>query len=155
MGLLRRTRTRNHREFPSHRPGTRTRPAPRTPGSGLRSSTFTPLPFGLTPFRATPGFNCQTASARSIASAWGVWDDPPGCTLTDEELEPPQFPALTHADRITPDVIAGKHVWHRKNCINCHTLLGEGAYYAPDLTKIADQRGTDEVIDYLLSGDQG
>ena len=28
-------------------------------------------------------------------------------------------------------VIAGKHVWHRKNCINCHTLLGEGAYYAP------------------------
>jgi nitric oxide reductase subunit C len=38
-------------------------------------------------------------------------------------------------------VIAGKHVWHRKNCINCHTLLGEGAYYAPDLTQIADQRG--------------
>jgi nitric oxide reductase subunit C len=52
-----------------------------------------------------------------------------------------QFPTLTHADRITPDVVAGKHVWHRKNCINCHTLLGEGAYYAPDLTKIADQRG--------------
>lgn len=52
-----------------------------------------------------------------------------------------QFPALTHADQITPEVIAGKHVWHRKNCINCHTLLGEGAYYAPDLTKITDQRG--------------
>lgn len=52
-----------------------------------------------------------------------------------------QVPALTHADRITPQVIAGKHVWHRKNCINCHTLLGEGAYYAPDLTKIAQQRG--------------
>lgn len=53
-----------------------------------------------------------------------------------------QFPALTHSDKITPDVIAGKHVWHRKDCINCHTLLGEGAYYAPDLTKIAQQRGT-------------
>lgn len=52
-----------------------------------------------------------------------------------------QVPALTHADQITPQVIAGKHVWHRKNCINCHTLLGEGAYYAPDLTKIAQQRG--------------
>ena len=38
-------------------------------------------------------------------------------------------------------MVAGKHVWHRKNCINCHTLLGEGAYYAPDLTKIAQQRG--------------
>ena len=52
-----------------------------------------------------------------------------------------KFAELTHADAITPDVIAGKHVWHRKNCINCHTLLGEGAYYAPDLTKITQQRG--------------
>ena len=49
-----------------------------------------------------------------------------------------RFAELTHADAITADVIAGKHVWHRKNCINCHTLLGEGAYYAPDLTKIGD-----------------
>lgn len=53
-----------------------------------------------------------------------------------------QFPELTHADQITPEVIAGKDVWHHKNCINCHTLMGEGAYYAPDLTKIAQQRGT-------------
>jgi nitric oxide reductase subunit C len=52
-----------------------------------------------------------------------------------------RFASLTHAEAITADVIAGKHVWHRKNCINCHTLLGEGAYYAPDLTKIAQQRG--------------
>ncbi|MBX6365323.1 MAG: c-type cytochrome [Gemmatimonadetes bacterium] len=52
-----------------------------------------------------------------------------------------QFPTLTHSDRITPAVIAGKHVWHRQNCVNCHTLLGEGAYFAPDLTKITQQRG--------------
>jgi nitric oxide reductase subunit C len=52
-----------------------------------------------------------------------------------------QFGKLTHSDKITPDVIAGKHVWHRKNCVNCHTLMGEGAYYAPDLTKITDLRG--------------
>ncbi len=60
-----------------------------------------------------------------------------------------QFAALTHADQITPEVIAGKHVWHRKNCINCHTLLGEGAYYAPDLTKIADQRGAPYLRAFL------
>jgi nitric oxide reductase subunit C len=60
-----------------------------------------------------------------------------------------KFPALTHADHITPDVIAGKHVWHRKDCINCHTLLGEGAYYAPDLTKIADQRGAPYLRSFL------
>jgi nitric oxide reductase subunit C len=52
-----------------------------------------------------------------------------------------QFAELTNEDQLTPQVISGKHVWHRKNCINCHTLLGEGAYYAPDLTKIAQQRG--------------
>ncbi len=60
-----------------------------------------------------------------------------------------QFPKLTHSDQITPDVIAGKHVWHRKNCINCHTLLGEGAYYAPDLTKIAEQRGAPYLRSFL------
>jgi nitric oxide reductase subunit C len=53
-----------------------------------------------------------------------------------------QFGRLTNADQITPAVIQGKHVWHRKDCINCHTLLGEGAYYAPDLTKITEHRGT-------------
>jgi nitric oxide reductase subunit C len=60
-----------------------------------------------------------------------------------------QFPRLTHADEITPAVIAGKHIWHRKNCINCHTLLGEGAYYAPDLTKIAQQRGAAYLRSFL------
>jgi len=29
----------------------------------------------------------------------------------------------------------GKLGVQAKNCINCHTLLGNGAYYAPDLTK--------------------
>ena len=60
-----------------------------------------------------------------------------------------QFPRLTHSDQITPAVIAGKRVWHQKNCINCHTLLGEGAYYAPDLTKITDQRGAAYLRSFL------
>ncbi len=60
-----------------------------------------------------------------------------------------RFGALTHAENITPDVIAGKHVWHRKNCINCHTLLGEGAYYAPDLTKITQHRGDAYLRQFL------
>ena len=29
----------------------------------------------------------------------------------------------------------GKITSQAKNCMNCHTLLGNGAYYAPDLTK--------------------
>ncbi|HJM59033.1 MAG TPA: cytochrome c, partial [SAR86 cluster bacterium] len=29
----------------------------------------------------------------------------------------------------------GKLTIQAKNCMNCHTILGNGAYYAPDLTK--------------------
>ncbi len=29
----------------------------------------------------------------------------------------------------------GKKTAQTRNCMNCHTLLGNGAYYAPDLTK--------------------
>jgi nitric oxide reductase subunit C len=32
-------------------------------------------------------------------------------------------------------VALGKKTTQAKNCMNCHTLLGNGAYYAPDLTK--------------------
>ncbi|HET8769392.1 MAG TPA: cytochrome c [Gemmatimonadaceae bacterium] len=60
-----------------------------------------------------------------------------------------QFAKLTNADAITPAVSAGKDVWHRNNCINCHTLLGEGAYYAPDLTKITQQRGEPYLTAFL------
>lgn len=52
-----------------------------------------------------------------------------------------QFDELTNAEMITPEVISGKHIWHKKNCVNCHTLMGEGAYYAPDLTEITLHRG--------------
>jgi nitric oxide reductase subunit C len=32
-------------------------------------------------------------------------------------------------------VSLGKLTTQAKNCMNCHTILGNGAYYAPDLTK--------------------
>jgi nitric oxide reductase subunit C len=60
-----------------------------------------------------------------------------------------QFDQLTHAQNITPAVLAGKEVWHRNNCVNCHTLFGEGAYYAPDLTKIAQHRGEAYLKAYM------
>ena len=60
-----------------------------------------------------------------------------------------QFPKLTNASAIDESVVAGKNVWHRRNCINCHTLLGEGAYYAPDLTQITRQRGAPYLREFL------
>ena len=60
-----------------------------------------------------------------------------------------QFPELTNAETITPEVTHGKDVWHKYNCINCHTLFGEGAYYAPDLTKITQHRGAAYLTAYM------
>lgn len=60
-----------------------------------------------------------------------------------------QFDKLTHAENITPAVIRGKDVWHKNNCINCHTVFGEGAYYAPDLTKITKHRGEAYLKAYM------
>jgi nitric oxide reductase subunit C len=52
-----------------------------------------------------------------------------------------QLPARTHAAAITDSVKRGKHLWEDNNCMGCHTLFGEGAYYAPELTKVFERRG--------------
>lgn len=65
-----------------------------------------------------------------------------------------QFPELTNAENITPEVTRGMDVWHEFNCINCHTLFGEGAYYAPDLTKIAQLRGRPYLEAYMRDPSQ-
>jgi nitric oxide reductase subunit C len=65
-----------------------------------------------------------------------------------------KFPTLTNSYDITEEVKKGKHVWHKYNCINCHTLFGEGAYYAPDLTKIAQHRGEAYLKAYMKDPSQ-
>ena len=52
-----------------------------------------------------------------------------------------QVPKLTNEHKLTAEVIRGKELWDSKNCMGCHTLLGEGAYYAPELTKVFERRG--------------
>jgi nitric oxide reductase subunit C len=42
---------------------------------------------------------------------------------------------------LTESVVRGKKIWEENNCMGCHTLLGEGAYYAPELTRVYDRRG--------------
>ncbi len=55
------------------------------------------------------------------------------------------FAALTHADALDAHVVAGKHAFERHNCNDCHTILGFGAYYAPDLTRAYARLGEDAV----------
>ena len=35
----------------------------------------------------------------------------------------------------------GKRVWEQKACINCHTILGEGAYFAPEVGNVMTRWG--------------
>ncbi len=51
------------------------------------------------------------------------------------------FPARANTGEITEGVAWGKKVFERHACIDCHTLLGEGAYYAPELGNVIDRRG--------------
>ena len=45
----------------------------------------------------------------------------------------------TNQENLTAEVVRGKEIWESNNCMGCHTLLGEGAYYAPELTKVVDR----------------
>ena len=52
---------------------------------------------------------------------------------------------------IPDDVARGKHIWEKNNCMGCHTIMGEGAYYAPELTNVIERRGEDYVKGVLQS----
>lgn len=55
------------------------------------------------------------------------------------------IPKQTNSDQINEQVKAGKKIWEQNNCMGCHTLFGEGAYYAPELTKVVEKRGKDWI----------
>ncbi len=42
----------------------------------------------------------------------------------------------TDSAALSDSVARGKAVWEKHACINCHTILGEGAYFAPELGNV-------------------
>lgn len=52
-----------------------------------------------------------------------------------------RIPNQTRSANLSPEAIRGKHLWEDNNCMGCHTIMGEGAYYAPELTKVFNRRG--------------
>ena len=56
-----------------------------------------------------------------------------------------KFDALTHADRLDEHVVSGKRAFERHNCNDCHTILGFGGYYAPDLTRAYTRVGEETI----------
>jgi len=60
-----------------------------------------------------------------------------------------QIDARQNADALTAQVARGKGIWDSNNCMGCHTILGEGAYYAPELTRVVERRGAQWISIFL------
>ncbi|MBI3187580.1 MAG: cytochrome c [Gammaproteobacteria bacterium] len=63
------------------------------------------------------------------------------------------LPKRDHRENITPQVVLGKKLWEDHNCIGCHTLMGEGAYFAPELANVYDRFGqsTEAIVAFIQS----
>lgn len=59
----------------------------------------------------------------------------------------PLFGKVLSEEEAEAMVSHGKKTVQAKNCMNCHTLLGNGAYYAPDLTKAWVDPQWEDMID--------
>jgi len=52
--------------------------------------------------------------------------------------------AIAETHPITASVAAGKRVWEKHACFDCHTLMGEGARFAPELKNVWQRYGGDK-----------
>lgn len=57
-----------------------------------------------------------------------------------------EIPQSDNRANLTETVAHGKRLWEENNCIGCHTLLGEGAYFAPELGNAYQRLGGKEGI---------
>jgi nitric oxide reductase subunit C len=61
-----------------------------------------------------------------------------------------QTPRYTKVDELDAQVVSGKKVWQKYNCNDCHTILGFGGYYAPDMTKAFYRLGENNIISIVM-----
>ncbi len=60
-----------------------------------------------------------------------------------------KFAEKTHEDNLTAQVASGKWVWQKYNCNDCHTIMGIGGYYAPDVTKVMGYRDSEWMVQFI------
>jgi len=51
------------------------------------------------------------------------------------------WPERDNHENLTDEVRHGKELWEVNNCVGCHSLLGEGAYFAPELGNVYQRYG--------------
>lgn len=63
------------------------------------------------------------------------------------------LPERDNRHNINDQVVLGKKVWEDNNCIGCHSLLGEGAYFAPELANVYTRFGgsKDAIKGFIMS----
>jgi len=63
------------------------------------------------------------------------------------------LPKRDNRAALTPVVVQGKLLWEENDCIGCHTLLGEGAYFAPELGNVYTRYGNslDAIKGFIMS----
>jgi mono/diheme cytochrome c family protein len=69
------------------------------------------------------------------------------------------FSFLKSRNQVTPDTVhfqnfeavQGRRVFQSYNCMGCHTIVGNGAYFGPDLTKLYGQVGPAWLAAFLPS----
>ncbi len=59
------------------------------------------------------------------------------------------FAEKAREDILTAQVASGKWVWQKYNCNDCHTIMGIGDYYAPDVTKVLGYRDTEWIRRFI------
>ena len=65
------------------------------------------------------------------------------------------LPKRDHRENITDSVVRGKHIWETRDCVGCHTILGEGAYFAPELGNVYKRRGGDFIKAWIKAQPTG
>lgn len=65
------------------------------------------------------------------------------------------LPKRDHRENITDSVVRGKHIWETRDCVGCHTILGEGAYFAPELGNVYKRRGGEFIKAWIKSQPTG
>ena len=57
----------------------------------------------------------------------------------------------SRAPEITDTVNQGKKLWHKYDCIGCHTIFGNGSYFGPDLTKTTKNKPASYLVKFLVN----
>ncbi len=66
-----------------------------------------------------------------------------------------EIPVRDHAARMSAAVREGKYLVDVNDCQGCHTINGEGSYFAPELDNVYTRRGPDFLRAWIMSQPTG